>query len=393
MKLLVCSDGHLLRTPDGKVWCRSIYRYEFYKRYLDVFEDVRVFARCSDVDVVDEKFLRVDGDHVEVFPMPDYVGPVQLLKKCFAVSNAAKKALVGCSAALMRLPIASDAIVYRQLKGKLPLAAEVTYDPLSDTSPNGLVGKLAGKVFLFMTRKICREINGVSYVTAYTIQNHIPSYAKKCGETETHFEASYSTAMLLKTYFAGPRKFDGKRSFVIAHCNAAMNDYRKGEDIVLRVVKNLNDCGFDVSVNFVGDGTKRLEFEKMAFDLGIKPKVHFYGLLSKPEDVRNVLLNSDCFVFPTKAEGLPRGIIEAMAVGLPVLSTPVGGIPEIIDSQFLYAPTDVSAFTSQLKKWFDKPGSMNEVSERNFQKSLEFENEHLQKKRSSFYRKLRNLCV
>ena len=392
MKLLVCIDGHLLRTPDGKVWCESIYKYDFFKRYLDVFEQVRVFARCSDVKEVKEGFLRVDGDNLEVFPMPDYVGPIQLLKRYLAVSESAKKAIEGCSAVLMRLPLPSDAIVYRQIKGKLPIAAEVTYDPLSDLSSNGFVGKVAGKIFLYVMRKICREINGVSYVTTHVIQDHIPSYVRIHGINENHFEASYSTAMLSKEFFTGPRNFENKKSFVIAHCNAAMNDDRKGEDIVLQVVKKLNDLGLDVNVKFIGDGTKRKDYERLAHNLGIQNKAVFLGLLSCAEDVRKELLNSDCFIFPTKAEGLPRGILEAMAVGLPVVSTPVGGIPEIIERENLFSPNNIDGFVQILKKWFENPLLMNIVSEKNFKKSLEFENSILQKRRSSFYSKLKNLC-
>lgn len=392
MKLLVCSDGHFLRTPNGQVWCKSIYKYEFYKRYLDVFECVRIFARCSDVQMVDKCCCRVDGDRVEFYPMPDYVGPKQLLKKIFAVSRAAKKAVKGCSAALMRLPMPSDAVVYRQIKGRLPIAAEVTYDPLSRANRGSFVGFIVEKIFLFVMRKICMEINGVSYVTEYSIQNHIPSYAKIYGESPKHFESSYSTIMLMRSFFSGPRDYDGKKNFTLVHCNASMNSYRKGEDVVLRIVKNLNDSGFCVNVNFIGDGKKRKEFEKLSVDLGIQHKVTFCGLLSSAEDVREILLKSDCFVFPTKAEGLPRGVIEAMAVGLPVLSTPVGGIPEIIDKRYLFAPNDVLAFTNQLKKWFTNPKEMNYVSDRNYKKSLEFEYDFLQQKRNLFYSKLKN-CV
>ena len=53
-------------------------------------------------------------------------------------------------------------------------------------------------------------------------------------------------------------------------------------------------------------------------------------------------------MFPTQAEGLPRGILEAMAVGMPVLSTPVGGIPEIIEKDYLFSPFDAEAFANKI---------------------------------------------
>ena len=45
MKLLVATDAHIFRMPDGSYWCKSIYGYDFWKRYLNVFEDVKIVAR------------------------------------------------------------------------------------------------------------------------------------------------------------------------------------------------------------------------------------------------------------------------------------------------------------------------------------------------------------
>ena len=49
MKVLVVVDGHLVRTPDGNVWSSGIYNYDFFKRYLSVFESVRIAIRMSEV--------------------------------------------------------------------------------------------------------------------------------------------------------------------------------------------------------------------------------------------------------------------------------------------------------------------------------------------------------
>ena len=63
------------------------------------------------------------------------------------------------------------------------------------------------------------------------------------------------------------------------------------------------------------------------------------------------LKKNDVFIFPSKSEGLPRAVIEAMAVGLPCLSTPVGGIPELIDEEYLFDPLDEMGFTNAIKRF------------------------------------------
>ena len=101
-----------------------------------------------------------------------------------------------------------------------------------------------------------------------------------------------------------------------------------------------------------------------------------------------MLIESDMYVFPTQAEGLPRGILEAMAVGLPVLSTPVGGIPEVVERKYLFNPNDVEGFANMICYLADNPEEMNNISHKNFNKALEYKNSILQQKRDIFYQKL-----
>ena len=124
----------------------------------------------------------------------------------------------------------------------------------------------------------------------------------------------------------------------------------------------------------------------------ISDKIFFTGLLPSSDDVREELLKSDIFVFPTKGEGLPRGVLEAMATGMPVVTTPVGGIPEVIEEEFLFHANDIEGFIGCLQRLMNNPEKMNIISAKNYEKSLEFRNDILQKKRNAFYRKLAALA-
>ena len=171
-----------------------------------------------------------------------------------------------------------------------------------------------------------------------------------------------------------------------------MNSERKGERTLIRAIKKARSNGCDINAYIIGDGSKRNEFEAFAEEIGVSEFVTFTGLFSSPDKVREYLEKSDIFVFPTQAEGLPRGILEAMAVGLPVLSSPVGGIPEVIDRKYLFAPDDYNAFADKLIQLYSAPGELEKMSMDNFNKSLEYKNDILQKRRDDFYLKLCNLA-
>ena len=170
-----------------------------------------------------------------------------------------------------------------------------------------------------------------------------------------------------------------------------MNSERKGEKVLIEIVKKCRNRGYNVSAILIGDGTLRVSFEKYAEQLGVSEYIEFTGLLPSSDYVREVMLNADIFVFPTQGEGLPRGIIEAMAIGMPVLSTPVGGIPEVIDNKYLFDPLDSNGFADMICNLMENKEEMNEMSKNNFAKSMEYRNELLQARRDIFYTKLMKL--
>ena len=94
----------------------------------------------------------------------------------------------------------------------------------------------------------------------------------------------------------------------------------------------------------IGDGPLRSDLERQAHDMGISHAVHFPGF--RP-DVFNVLSALDVFVMPSIHEGLPMALLEASALGKPIVASAVGGIPEVLrDLQgWLVSPGDVPALT------------------------------------------------
>lgn len=395
MKLLVATDAHIFKTPQNDYWCGAIYGYNFWTRYLNVFDDVLIIARVKEVTSVEEKWKRVDGLHVEIFEIPFYQGPKQLIKKYRDIRKCLKNVYSGCDAAIFRMPSPTGQLVWNKRKHfKGPIALEVVYDltdDLTDSSSN-FIEKTISKIQISMLKKACLEANGVSYVTEYTIQNNFPSRAKKEGEGKQYFESYYSTITMNEDAFAGPKDFTENKSYTLVMSDVAMNSYRKGEMTFLKTIKELSSRNYDIRGIIIGDGTKRGEFESFARGIGIDKQVKFTGLLYSPNEVREYLKKSDIFVFPTSAEGLPRGILEAMAVGLPVVSSPVGGIPEVIANDFLAEPTDVDKYVSIIENMISDNENMNMISKKNYQVSKQFCNNILEQRRNEFYKKIKNIC-
>lgn len=105
-------------------------------------------------------------------------------------------------------------------------------------------------------------------------------------------------------------------------------DGRKGHETLIKAVSRLRTDRTPVLLLIAGDGADRAGLEQQAAARGLGPEwVRFLGFRS---DVPDLLAASDFFALPSISEGLPLSMLEAMTHRLPVVATPVGGIPEVV---------------------------------------------------------------
>jgi sugar transferase (PEP-CTERM/EpsH1 system associated) len=103
----------------------------------------------------------------------------------------------------------------------------------------------------------------------------------------------------------------------------------------------------------VGDGPLRAEVERILDDAKIR---HLAWLPGERSDIPDVLRGLDCFVLPSLAEGISNTVLEAMASGLPVVATRVGGNPELVDDGTtgrLVPPADSVAMARAMLSYFE----------------------------------------
>lgn len=104
---------------------------------------------------------------------------------------------------------------------------------------------------------------------------------------------------------------------------------RKGIFDLIKVFMRLLKDGNNIELNIGGNGNIT-ELLSTVNGLGIKKHVNYLGWVSEEERDR-LFRNTDIFVLPSYGEGMPMSILEAMSYGVPVISTLVGGIPELIE--------------------------------------------------------------
>lgn len=129
----------------------------------------------------------------------------------------------------------------------------------------------------------------------------------------------------------------------------------KGIDTLLRAMPGvLRRCPKMVLL-IVGDGPSRTRLEALAAALGVMGSVRFLG---RRDDIETVYIQLDVLVLPSRNEGVPMTVLEAMAAGVPVLATRVGGLPEVVregHTGVLVEPNSVAAIEQGLMTLLTAP--------------------------------------
>ena len=131
----------------------------------------------------------------------------------------------------------------------------------------------------------------------------------------------------------------------------------KAQILIVQACAQLRDEGLDFALTMVGDGPDRSRIEQAIARLKLERHVHLTGSLNQ-QAVRAHFARADIFVLASLAEGIPVVLMEAMSSGVPCVSTPVNGIPELIQHEctgLLATPGDVPSLTAQLRRLIQEP--------------------------------------
>ena len=113
----------------------------------------------------------------------------------------------------------------------------------------------------------------------------------------------------------------------------------KAPDVLVRALEELRDL--PIRVSFVGSGRQGEAVQSLAARLGVADRIHWHGAV---DDAGRLMAAFDVFVLSSRTEGTPMVLFEAMAARVPVVSTSVGGVPDVIGpAQGLLVPADAPA--------------------------------------------------
>ncbi len=217
---------------------------------------------------------------------------------------------------------------------------------IHDTRP-WLIGRSAKDFFL---RQVTAWLSKLSNATMITVSEAVKQYTCKNLSISHNNVIIIHNGVNLKEFDL--EKYIGQsviRQRMIIGMVALIKP-EKGHKYIIEAVKKVIDHGMDVELRLAGTGSLKSLCIQQCKELGLSDKVHFYDLV---EDVPEFLGKLDLLVLPSVfGEGLPMTVLEGMAMGLPIVATPISGTPEAIEDGkdgLLVPPRDAEALARAIE--------------------------------------------
>lgn len=383
MKVAVSLEHVFQRTPDGRVWTKVMFAHRFFTRYLVTFAAVSVVARVQEVERPADDWQRADGDAVSFAAIPFYHGPSGYLRRYFAIRGAAARAVERESALILRVSSPIAGLMGPAIRrSKHPYGVEVVCDPWEVLSPTGVqhpLRPLMRRHFAAQLRAQCSGACAAAYVTEGALQRRYPPApgALSVGASDVELPPSAFVA-------AGrePTVSPGLFRLVMV---ASLAQLYKAPDVLVDAIALCVGDGLDVHLTLIGDGMYRGQIEEQVRRLSLTERISFLGQVPAGEAVRAELDRADAFVLPSRTEGLPRALVEAMARGLPCIGSTVGGIPELLAPESLVPPGDAPALARAISGLARSPAQQAAGSRRNLERARDFADAVLDARRKRFF--------
>jgi glycosyltransferase involved in cell wall biosynthesis len=382
MKVYIVRDSDF--TLKGSVPASYLLHYDAYaKRFLSSFDEVVLVGRLFERE--DPTALPATGPGVTFVGLPGYHGPIGFLKKVPLIIRTVWQTLDRDAAYILRIPATIPTLysILLRLRG-IPFAVEVAADPYDGYSKQALnnskLAPLFRSLFVRATKWQCKAAAASAYVTREALQKRYPPRS-----ADTSF--SFTSIDLLDEAFADrPRSADtfpksGLHMVMIGNMQKTL----KGHDTLIEAIARLKDRGIDVTATVVGFGESLKTFQDLAARLGVSDRLVFTGKLQNGGPVRDVLDTGDLFVLPSRQEGLPRAMLEAMARGLPAVGSRVGGTSELIEEHCLFEAGDIDGLVDRIAAFAGNREALAAASQRNLEFARNYHASIVTRRRQGFF--------
>lgn len=389
-KLVFVTEARFLKDKSNQIFCESSFSDKLWLRYLEEFDYVVVVARIKKVDLIPKGYINISKvDSIEFLEFPYYVGLKEYLLNYRKIKNFCNSLVEEYSnySFILRVPgLLGYNISQCLCKKNISFGIEVVGDPeevfVSSNFSNPLI-RAINYLSVRQLKFIISKASCILYVTNETLQN------KYMNDSASVFSVS---DVILEDNLVSKysKKLKLKKDYNVL-CVGSLAQMYKAPDIMLKALNLIKNRGkINLNLVWLGDGEYKDKMINLSKRLDVSENSKFLGNVES-SIVFQYMENSDLFVLPSRTEGLPRVVVEAMSKALPVVASKVGGIPELLEELVLVPKEDEYSLANMIENILLDENFYNNQSIRNLNFSHNFKKSILDEKRKNFYNAILHL--
>ena len=369
---------------EGRVYSTNFSYGILKKRYVDTFGELYILNRSGEMpeNQSEKGYVEASGDGVFFLDAVPIFTPSSFAKAYPKIKKTVIEQVANSEYTIIRLDsfLGLIAAEYCRKHNKKYLI-EVVGCVWDSFWNKGGMGKL---VALPLYKKMQYEIKHAPYavyVTSQFLQERYPTDGRNTNISNVHLDQQKQEDLEKRLEKIAVFDETGVVNLVTV---ASVQVRYKGQDTVIRALGELKKQGkANYRYHLIGGGDDSY-LRGLAEKCGVSDQVVFYGSMNHGK-VMEFLSDCDIYIQPSKQEGLPRALIEAMSKGLLCFGTKVAGIPELLTPNMIFS-TKTNAYQeiASLLVSVNKEMMENEAK-RNFEEAKKYEGHILEKRRKDFF--------
>lgn len=389
MKAMFVHEHKFVRDENGCYFSSGQFPYRLWRRYLEVFDELVVVGRIRSLRAGESVQMldKSSGPGVSFLEVPSLGGIQAMIFRRREAAEKIRAGMADCDAVIIRTSAVGQLAAGIAESLQKPWVVEVVgcaFDSLWNYG--SWQGKIYAPIAAYLNRRMIGRAPFAIYVTQNFLQKRYPcsGYSVGCSDVQL---SKRDEAVLAKRLAKIERTLSPLRIGLIG----SLVHSHKGVDIALRALAIAKQRLPAFEFQVLGGGDPAW-WRHLAQECGIGSQTVFCGTLANGEAVNRWLDEIDLYIQPSRVEGLPRALIEAMSRACPALGSNAGGIPELLDPSCIHKSSDVQGLADLLTTALSDKEWLIRQATRNYQAAAAFDSEALGYIRRMFWRKFIAYC-
>ncbi|MBM6949111.1 glycosyltransferase family 4 protein [Mordavella massiliensis] len=328
----------VISKSENEEYYDPIFTNKVFDRYLKVVDNLIILVRTQEElaeSLEKRRIPKIDTKRIKIVEISNMLSLQGILQRP-RVYKTIEKFVKISDVIFVRMPSIVETMVVKVAKKyKKKYILELGGCPWDTFWNHNIKGKIIAPSRFLSTYLCIRKAPYVVYVTERWLQGRYPTNGQSINCSNVDIESVEDAALEKRLKKILSKKSDER---IILGSIGDFHVKSKGHRFVIKALNELRKKGYNnYYYQIVGKGNRK-ELMRLIHKFELEDRVEFVSPMPH-EEILSWLETIDIYIQPSRQEGLPRSVIEAMSKAVPVLGARTGGIPELIESEYIFENT------------------------------------------------------